>query len=191
MKILGINGSPRKGGNTDILLDEALKGAASAGAAVEKIILDDLKIAPYRQEEYETQGEEELSAADDDMRLIYQKINEADALILASPVFFGSLSAQMKAMIDRFQCVWVAKNVFKKKVFTAAKTGAFICVAASQEQKFFRNASEIVKHFFATINTRYKEELFCPGVDQKGSVREHSEYLEKARLLGKSLGQKA
>ncbi|MFH1305662.1 MAG: flavodoxin family protein [Candidatus Omnitrophota bacterium] len=187
MKILGINGSPRKGGNTDILLDEVLKGAASAGAVVEKIILDDLKIAPYRQEEYEPQGEEEFFAADDDMRFVYQKINESDVLILASPVFFGSLPAQMKAMIDRFQCVWVAKNIFKKKVFTASKTGAFICVAASEEQKFFRNASEIVKHFFATINTRYKEDLFCPGVDQKGSVRERPEYLERARVLGERM----
>ena len=90
MMVLGINASPRKGGNCQILLSEALKGAKEAGCATETIVLDDLKISPWRE-----------SLPEDDMEMLGAKIKQADGIILASPIYFGSLSAQAKIMIDR------------------------------------------------------------------------------------------
>jgi multimeric flavodoxin WrbA len=187
MKILGICGSPRKNGNTETLLDKALEGADSSGAKTEKIILNDLDISPCQEREYEEVNEKGFSVVDDDMTQVFRKIDEADGVILASPVFFGSLSAQTKTMIDRFQCVWLSKNIFKKDIFPVRKAGAFICVEATDREDFFQNAKTIVRHFFATVNIDYGEELFCPRCDKKRAVLQRTECLEKAFELGKNL----
>ncbi|MEA3489752.1 MAG: flavodoxin family protein [Candidatus Omnitrophota bacterium] len=187
MKVLGLLGSPRKGGNTDVLLEKALEGAGSSGAETEKLVLNDLDIAPCQEREYENINEEGLSVVEDDIQLIFRAIKEADALIVASPVFFGSLSAQTKTMIDRFQCVWLAKNILHRDVFGKRMKGGFICVEASEREDFFDNARSIVRHFFATINISYEEELFSPGVEKKGDVLEKSDVLRKAYDMGKAL----
>lgn len=181
MKVFGINGSPRMGGNTDILLEKALLGARDNNIETGKIILDDLKISTCSEEEYENVNKDGFSVIDDDMRIVFQKIAEADVLILASPIFFGSLSGQMKTMIDRFQCVWLSK------VFTKRKIGAFISVQASNRKDFFDNAKSIVRHFFSVINVEYKKELFCPGIEKKSAILEKPEFLAKAYEMGQSL----
>jgi multimeric flavodoxin WrbA len=185
MQILGINGSPRTGGNTEILLDEALRGAASRGAATEKIVLNALGYAPCQ--ECERVSNDGSCILRDDMQVVYAGINNADALILASPIFFGSLSAQTKMMIDRFQCVWIARHRLKKEIFGRRKTCAFISVQASDKRDYFDNAKAIVKNWCATINARYGDELFCPGVDARGSVRTHPDCARGAYELGRRL----
>jgi multimeric flavodoxin WrbA len=97
----------KRGGNTDILLDKVLEGARNRGANTEKVILNTLKFSPCQ--ECEKVREDGTCRIKDDMQPLYEKIKKADALILASPIFFGSLSAQTKMMIDRFQCLWLAK----------------------------------------------------------------------------------
>ncbi len=184
MKVLGINGSPRQGGNTDILLEKALAGARSAGAETESIVLNGLNISPVQEKEYENVNNEGFSVVDDDIQLVYRKISGSDALVLASPIFFGSLSAQVKIMIDRFQCVWVAKNVLHKDVFPRRLRGAFLCVEATARADFFENARSIVRNFFAIINAGYYGEVFCPDVEKKGEISRHAESLEKAFELG-------
>src|SRR3989338_614183 len=104
MYVLGINGSPRIGGNTNLLLDKALEGAKNKGAKIEKVILNKLKIVPCQ--ECEVVRDDGTCKIEDDFQPLYDKIKKADAIILASPIFFGSLSAQTKIMIDRFQCYW-------------------------------------------------------------------------------------
>ena len=185
MKVLGINGSPRKGGNTDILLDNALKGAQNKGAWVEKIVLNDLKFSPCQ--ECENMPNDGFCLIEDDMQTVYKKVEEADAIILASPIFFGSLSAQTKMMIDRFQCVWRAKNILGKQVFGKRKIGAFISVQGSKRKDFFNNARSIVKNFFVTINADYKEDLFCFGIDEKDAILKHPELLKTAFNIGERL----
>jgi multimeric flavodoxin WrbA len=190
LKVLGICASPRSGGNTDVLLNRVLEGASSNGAIVEKIALEDLKISPVKEEEYEKVSSSGLSVVDDDIHLIFKKIQECDALVLASPIFFGSLSAQAKMMIDRFQCVWLAKSIKKMNIFSKKISGAFLCVEATEREDFFANAKSIVRHFFATISADYKEELFCPGLDKKGSALARQDYLDKAYELGKLIASK-
>ena len=185
MKVLGINGSPRKGGNTDILLDNALKGAKNKGAEVEEIVLNDLGFSPCQ--ECENMPDDRFCIIEDDMQTVYKKAEKADAIILASPIFFGSLSAQTKMMIDRFQCVWRAKNILGKQFFGKRKIGAFISVQGSNRKDFFDNARSIVKNFFVTVNADYKEELFCSKIDEKNAILEHPELLKNAFRLGEKL----
>jgi multimeric flavodoxin WrbA len=182
VKILGINGSPRIGGNTDILLDNVLQGARSKVADTEKIILNKLKFIPCQ--ECENMPDEGSCNIDDDMQRVYDKIKNADAIVFASPIFFGSLSAQSKMMIDRFQCAWRAKYILKKDAGYKKIPGAFISVEGSKRKDFFENSRAIVKNFFATINVAYKYELFCPGIDAKGHIFECPECLKKAFDIG-------
>ncbi len=187
MNVLGISGSPRIGGNTDILLEKALEGARSTGANAEKIVLSNLTFSPCQ--ECQNLKDDGSCIIEDDMQLIYKKIEEIDALILTSPIFFGSLSAQTKMMIDRFQCAWRAKYILKKELFKKKKIGVFLCVAASGKKDFFDNAKSIVKNLFATISVDYKEELFCAGVDKKGDILKHPDFLNKAYELGERIAK--
>jgi multimeric flavodoxin WrbA len=185
MKVLGINGSPRIGGNTDILLDRVLEGAESKGAEIEKVILNKLKFSPCQ--ECEKMADDGLCLVKDDMQAVYEKIKRADAIVFASPVFFGSLSAQSKMMIDRFQCAWRAKYILKKYAGYKKMPGIFISLEGSARKDFFENAKSIVKNLFATINVVYKDELFCAGIDKKGSMLKHTDCLKKAFRLGEKL----
>ena len=184
MKILGISGSPRKG-NTDLLLDRALEGAKTKGAIVEKIVLNSLKFCPCQ--ECENTKDDGNCLIQDDMQELYKKIKESDALVLATPIFFGSLTAQTKMMIDRFQCTWKAKYLLKRDNGFKKIKGFFISVEGSNRKDFFENAKSIVKNFFATVNIEYKNELLCSNIDKKGDILKHPDCLNKAFELGKNI----
>ncbi len=187
MYVLGISGSPRTGGNTDILLEEALKGAREKGVRTEKIILNNLKMVPCQ--ECVDAKDDGTCKIEDDFQGLYKKIMNADAVILASPIFFGSLSAQTKIMIDRFQCSWRYKYILKKASEKKQKPGALILVEASERESFLNSAKAIAKNFFATIDREYAEDLLCKGLEGKGDVLEHAEFLKKAAQIGKRLAK--
>jgi multimeric flavodoxin WrbA len=177
-------GSPRLKGNTDLLLDEALKGAESAGAKVEKIVPDRLKIAPCR-EIYHCL-EDGTCPIKDDMLDIYPKILAADAVIIASPIFFYTISPQSLALISRCQALWSRRYVLKN-LDIPLKRGAFICVGATRGAKLFDGPRLTISYFFKAINAEYKEELLIRAVDKKGEIKDHPEYLAAAYELGKRL----
>ncbi len=184
MKVLGIMGSPRLRGNTDLLLDEALKGAASRGAAVEKIVIDRLKIAPCK--EYYACLRDGNCVIRDDMDDVYRKILDADAIIIATPIFFYAVSAQTLTLISRSQALWARKYVLKN-LDLPPKKGALIAVGATRGFKLFDGPKLTVKYFFKAINADYSEELLIRGVDKKGEIRKHSTALADAFELGKRL----
>ena len=183
--VLGISGSPRLGGNSEILLDRVLEGAQSVGAIVEKIILNNLEIAPCQS--CDLAPTDENCLVNDDMQMIYAQIKEADIIIISSPIFFGSLTAQVKIMIDRFQCFWRAKHFLKLDIDSKSKTGTFLCIQAMHKKNHFRNAEEIVRNFFATVGVKYEEGIACEGIDEKGSIAKKPKVLEQAFKLGQSL----
>ena len=187
IKMLGICASPRKDGNTDILLEKVLEGAREQGIQTEKIFLSDLNILSLEEKEYENVTEEGLSVRRDDMRIVFHKVEDCDILVIGSPIFFGSLSSQAKTMIDRFQCVWLAKEILKKEIFQKKKKGAFVSVEATNREDFFQNAKSIIRNFFAVINVKYAGELFCGGADAKRKVLERPEVLKQAYELGVKL----
>lgn len=105
-KVLILSGSPRKGGNSDLLCDEFLRGAREAGHSVEKIRAAEKKAAPCSACYYCRQSGG-VCARKDDMAEILQKMIDADVLVLASPVYFYSIDAQLKAVIDRTVARWL------------------------------------------------------------------------------------
>ena len=187
MKILGIMGSPRIKGNTDVLLDQALEGARSQGAEVEKIIIDKLNIAPCR--EYYGCARDGNCVIRDDMDEVYPKLLSADGVIIASPMFFYGLSAQVKALIDRCQALWARKHILKQNLSGSGRKGAFIAVGATKGKNLFNGSILTVKYFFEAIGVEYSDELLIRGVDQRGEIREHPTALADAFELGRKLAQ--
>ena len=184
MKVLGIMGSPRLKGNTDLLLDEALKGAQSQGAEVEKILVDKHKIAPCR--EYYGCLKDGKCVIRDEMDGIYPKILAADAIIVATPIFFYTVSAPLLLLISRCQALWARKYVLKK-LDIPVKKGAFIAVGATKGARLFDGPKLTIGYFFKAVNATYNEELLVRGVDKKGEINDHPELLAAAFELGKKL----
>ncbi|MCK5008559.1 MAG: flavodoxin family protein [Spirochaetales bacterium] len=184
MKVLGIMGSPRIKSNTDLLLEEALKGAKSYQAEIEKIVVDKLKITPCR--EYYGCLRDGNCVIRDDMDDIYPKLISADAIIVASPIFFYAVSAQLKALIDRCQALWARKYILKTLTGPARK-GAFIAVGATRGEKLFEGSILTVRYFFKAINAEYADELLIRGIDKRGEIKEHPAALADAFELGKRL----
>ena len=116
-KILALQGSPRKKGNSITLAEQIVKGAESVGAAVEKIYLHDKDISPC-QACYACQRPDSIGCAiDDEMQPIYNKLIKADCWIIASPVYWFSMSAQTKLFMDR--CF--ALPAYKKDAFAGKR----------------------------------------------------------------------
>jgi len=180
-------GSPRIKGNTDLLLDEALKGAQSQGAEIEKIVVDKLKIAPCK--EYYGCLRDGDCVIRDDMDGIYPKLLEADRIVVASPIFFYGITAQVKALIDRCQAIWARKYVLKQNLSDKERKGAFIAVGATKGKQLFDGSILVIKYFFKAIDVSYVDELFIRGVDKRGEIKDQPKALSEAFELGKRLSQ--
>jgi multimeric flavodoxin WrbA len=113
MKILGIVGSPRKGGNTEILVEEALAAAGGAGAKTEIFLVAGKKISGCQA--CNTCRDTGVCKINDDMQPLYKQMEEADGIIFATPVYFGGVTAQLKAIMDR-TFAFLPKRPLKGKV---------------------------------------------------------------------------
>ena len=187
MKVLGISGSPRRGGNTDLLLDAVMRGAASKGAGVKTIILNDLEIAPCQHcDACLATGNCKVM---DDMQMVYRELEEADRIVLASPLHFMGLTAQMKLMIDRCQALWARKYVLKIPPLGKGreKKGMLISVGGRKVANLFEPALATVKSLFYVLNINYAGALLFPGFDEKGAITRHPTALEEAFLAGQKL----
>jgi multimeric flavodoxin WrbA len=187
MKVLGIYGSPRRQGNSDTLMKAFLQGATEAGALVEEIFLREKKISPCL-EIYHC-FKDGTCPIKDDMREIYDKLLDADVVALASPVFFYSVSAQAKAMIDRTQALWARRYVLKSDFPGNHRQGVLLVTGATKGRLLFVGPRLVAKYFFDAINVRYAAEILVRGVDEKGAIKERFEVLEQARDLGRRVGQ--
>lgn len=188
MKVLGIAGSPRHGGNTDVLLEHALAGARSAGAETEIITISKLDIAPCLHCDGCLQ--EGNCVIDDDMQSVYPKLREADRIIIASPMFFMGLTAQTKALIDRCQALWAIKYVLKQPLALntgGERKGFFLSVGGTGFKDNFDSAKPILKSWMAVIDIKHQGELTYSKIDEKGAIKMHPTALDDAFQAGKSL----
>jgi len=193
VSVLGILGSPRSGGNSDILLDRALAGAQDAGAEIEKFSLCEYSISGCIEcnDCYETGS----CTIGDDMDMVYEAFERADRIILASPMFFMGVTSQMKAAIDRCQCYWALRYVLKEKFphpdNAPARYGTFIGVGGTKGEKLFDGTMLTLKYFFDAIDAKPVEELYVlvRGADDKGDVLKRDEALASAYESGRALAQ--
>ena len=170
IKVLGIAGSPRNGGNSDILLDAFLEGAKSRGARIEKINICKLNISPC--DEGNSCHKTGMCRIQDDMQIIYSKLLNTDHLVMATPTFFMGPSAQLKIMIDRCQALWARKFILKKELRGTDKkhNGFLIATAAFSKKEAFQASKNILKAFFFVLGFKYKGDLLVGGADKRGDV---------------------
>lgn len=180
MKIIAFAGSPRIQGNSDILLDECLRGAEHQGAEVEKIYLDNLTISPCRAcDVCRSNGGQ--CVYEDDMQPIYQKLAEADIWVLATPIYWWGPTAQLKLMVDR----WYS---FYKYIALKQKKAALILTMGDTRMKVAVPTILMFDMAFEYLGIEQIEPLVV-SAHAKGEVKDNTEAMNKAYQLGISMCQ--
>jgi len=184
-KIVAIYGSPRRKGNTATLLKKAVEGARDAGALVEEVVLRDLKLSPC----YEIYGCKNAGECriQDDFQRVRDMVLEADGLMLASPIFFYSVSAHTKMFMDRFQSLWVKKHWIENIPLgqkSLERKGLFISAGATKGQKLFDGTLLTVRYFFDVINTELWRSLLYRQLDFEDDILKFPEFMDEAYKTG-------
>ena len=175
-KVLILSGSPRKGGNSDILCDQFARGAAQAGHEVEKIRVAEKNIG-YCRACYACK-ESGVRVIRDDMAGILQKMIDADVIVLASPVYFYSIDAQLKTVIDRSVARWTE---VKDKEFYYIVTAADEANASAETTiACFRGYADCVE------GAREKGVIYGMGAYEKGEIK-GSPAMSEAYEMGKKV----
>jgi NAD(P)H-dependent FMN reductase len=188
-KIVVVYGSPRKKGNTGLLLDRFIQGVkipsskTGADIVVKKIVVCDLDISPCRGcRNCSRTGE---CIVEDDMQGIYKELVEADFLAVASPVFFTTVSGYLKALIDRCQRFWSLKYEHKKKIITKKRKGIFISTAGSDFKDIFDCPRKVIRAFFDVLYVDYLCDFVFNSVDEQGDILKNTEAMDALFSFGK------
>ncbi|MCJ7813684.1 flavodoxin family protein [bacterium] len=180
-KILGIVGSPRKNGNTHILVSKILEGAENAGACTELIFLNDLSIQECDGCHVCWKGQP--CCKNDDMNGLYPKIIESDVIVFGTPVYWYGPSALMKGFIDRF----VYFNCPENRAKIRGKS-AVIAVPFEDEDPCMSDSVEyFFKKCFQYLEMKLVGKIFVPGVTHRGEIMKKDTCLERGFELGRRL----
>jgi multimeric flavodoxin WrbA len=183
MKILVILGSPRKNGNSETvartICDTLTKNLK---AEVDYIRVASHKISPCLGcGGCEKTG---MCIIKDDMLDLYEPIDLADIILLASPTYFYGLSAQIKGFIDRIQARWSRRYLLKIRTRQEEKRlGYLVCTAATQGKKLFDGSILVAKSYFDAIDMTYSGAFVVRGVDHKGDLEKHPDELQRAKAF--------
>jgi multimeric flavodoxin WrbA len=189
MNIIAFLGSPRKDGNTELLLKEVIRGIEESGSKVHVFNLNLMNISPCQN----CGGCDDtgICVIEDDMVQIHDAIRTADRIILASPIFFFGLSAQVKTMIDRCQAFWCEKYLLKKPISEGSygRKGLLLLVGGQKKEIGIQCAEATAKAFFRTVSVSEHKTLGFLGIDAKGAILRHPTALREAyeaalRLVG-------
>ncbi len=187
MKTIAFNGSPRKNGNTEILLKETVRGIEDSGSTVDVFHLNIMKIKACQ--DCGSCNETGTCVFEDDMERVYEAIRTADRIILASPIFFFALSAQAKLMIDRCQSLWCEKYLMKKLIEEGqhGRKGLLLLVGGMKKDIGVKCSEACAKAFFRTVSVPEHHMLYYLGVDAKGDIHKHPSALHDAYEAGRKL----
>lgn len=175
-KVLILSGSPRKNGNSDILCDEFMKGALNSGNKVEKIRVAEKNVS-YCHACYACRNNG-TCVIKDDMADILQKMIDADVIVLASPVYFYSIDAQLKAVIDRTVARWLE---VKNKEFYYIMTAADEEISAMDTTlACFRGYADCVE------GAKEMGVIYGIGAYEKGEIKS-SECMKQAYEMGRNV----
>lgn len=176
-KVLILSGSPRKNGNSDLICNEFMKGAVESGNDVEKIRVSSKDIHPCLAC-YHCKDNNGKCVFDDDMSEILQNMIDADVLVLASPVYFYSIDAQLKALIDRTVARWTE---VKNKEFY------YIVTMADEELSSADTTIACFRGYADCVDGAVEKGIIIGnGVYEKGEIK-NSDALKKAYEMGKAI----
>ena len=163
MKVMAINGSPRKNWNTDTLLKNVLDGAASAGAETEMVYLYDLKFCGCKSCmacKLKKEPRPNRCVLRDELTPVLDRLHEADAVVLGSPIYFGEITGEARAFLERFLFQYLNYDDYAKPLSPGKRIGLVFtmnCPEALFEQfgydKLFRRYEAWMKHYFGYCET--------------------------------------
>ena len=186
VKVLGISGSPRRHGNTETLLDAVLEGAREAGGEVEKVVLRSLDYTSCRG--CNACHKTGVCIIKDDLTVVFEKIGDADALVLASPIYSMGITAEAKGLIDRAQYLWARKFILKNLYYAPDHArrhkGIFVSTAGLGWENVFDAAFPAVTAFFNTTGFEYWDNVIANDLDRYGGIAGHPTALAEARKKG-------
>jgi putative NADPH-quinone reductase len=189
--VIGILGSPLPEGNTALLLEQALRGAADAGCTTTTIAVNNLDFQPCMEMMF--CREHDTCTIDDDMQQVYLKIRDADSIIVATPVMTMGIPGRLKSFMDRFQVFFMAKYVRNEPLVTPEKRkvrkGLFICISGMKIPEVFVGAKLTAKAFFDIIDCPFSDELLISDMDTIRDIRTRRDILDAAYAKGKALGE--
>ncbi|MGA2227032.1 MAG: flavodoxin family protein [Syntrophobacteraceae bacterium] len=187
MLLLAIFGSPRKDGNTDLMMNSFLDGALSVpGVEVKKIYVRELVMSGCLSCGY--CDEHGVCVQQDDMQKVYPFFDTAERIVIASPIYFYGLSGQAKLLVDRSQATFMRKYKAKTQGHTPGtsdkRKGFFLCAGATRGKRLFDCPSLTVRYFFDAIGVEFAGEVCFREMDQKGAIVSHPTALEECRKAG-------
>ena len=190
IEIAAVYGSPRRQGNTSTLLRHAVSGARDAGARVTEIVLRDLKMSPC----LEIYGCKDAGRCviNDDFGKVETLLQRIDGMMLASPIFFYTVSAHTKILMDRCNSQWVKKYWIEKKPFgqkSYPRKGLFISVGSTNGKRLFEGALLTVSYFMDALDMELWKSLLFRGIETEGQIQKTPASLEEAYEAGKALVQ--
>jgi multimeric flavodoxin WrbA len=195
MLVLGLQGSPRKKGNTNFLLSTFMDAAEKSGAQTITIDVTKKNIIPCK--EYTVCEKKGYCPIDDDVRdEIYPLLRQAEVVVVASPIFFYNMSAQLKAVIDRCQTFWARKYRLKLKDPAAGmRRGFLLSVGATRGKNLFEGLQLTTQYFFDAIWAKFEGSLTYRGIEGPRDMAAYPTVLEDvdnavSRLLKPFLGRK-
>lgn len=182
--VLGIAGSPRRHGNSEHLLDHLLEGVEENGLRTVKLAVADAGILPCRGcNACSTTGE---CVVRDGMSDVYPLLDTADAIVVATPVFFATVPAVLKALYDRCQPYWARTHVLRRPR-PALRPGDVLVVRGGGDPYGYECAVTATRSVFAVLGIDVGEPLAVEGVDSPSDMGRHADALERARAVGREL----
>lgn len=187
MFVLGLQGSPRVKGNTSVLLSTFLAEAERLGARTEYLDVAKKNIAPCREcGACEKKG---FCPFDDDMQEVYPLLRHADLIVLASPVFFYGVTAQLKALIDRSQALWSRRYVHGlSDPGRKWRRGFVLSVGATRGTNLFEGVNLTAKYFFDAVGASFDGTLAFNRIEGPEDIKKHPTAIEEARKKARTLG---
>lgn len=172
--VLGIIGSPRRGGNTETLVDTILASAVEKGASSEKVILNELDIAPCQA----CNGCQRTGSCihEDDMEQILPLMEKSDVWVLGTPIYWWGPTAQFKLFVDR----WYGLD---QRCFQGKKVIAAIPMGGGDDH-YARHTIGMIRDICNYLGMEFVETVVAPGMNGRRSVRESNSVIESARLAG-------
>jgi len=186
MLLLGIYGSPRKAGNTDEMMNSFLQGASAAGADIQRVYVRELEINPCIGCGHCDKAGSCFQK--DAMVNVYAQLEQADAIVVASPIYFYGVTAQLKMLIDRSQASFMKRQLAKKEGKHIARKlerkGFLLSAAATKGKRLFECAILTVKYFFDALDVAYAGELCFTEVDERKAINQHPSAIDECRRAG-------
>lgn len=186
-RLLAVAGSPRRHGNSDALLAACVEGAVSAGAQVDTLVVAQSGVGVCTGCNNCSKGGE--CTVLDGMQGIYPRIDAADAIVVATPVYFASVPATLKAFYDRCQPYWARRYVLGRPA-PARRPGALLLVGGGGDPYGHECAVTTTRSVFAVLALDYLHELVAEA-DARGDVAAQEPTVAAARAIGEALAIEA